>query len=469
MKKVIKGILRYVLIFVVLLGIYFVLLTLTGLIPSSTLEKHVRESSETLVEEGEKVTYNLGYKEENIFTFTDALMINTAYSVDNREPIKSFILARKNYIPGQTEEVYMDKQYNLGANKNYINPDTGDLYQTKELYGLMHGEDIKDSYEYARYWHGYLAVLRPLLFLFNYEGIRIVLFILTLIAVISMIILISKKINITSGIIYAIGLLSISIFIVTRSINEILIFLVAFISSIILLLSKNKIKHVGIFFFIVGSVSSFIDLFTAPLVTLGFTAITYFLILQKDEENITVKKYILELLKIGISWTLGYGITWVSKWVIAQLLYNRPIITQAIEQMMFRSDVPQYKGMDLFTPLDVIKRNLDYLSGPVIMVLVAIVAIYIIAMLIKNFKNEINIKQNLKDCIPYALIFFLPLAWYVVIKQHSYTHVNFTYRLLVISIICVLIIATKVFSNKEPVKKIEDKSEIKENKAKTEN
>ena len=469
MKKVIKGILRYVLILVVLLGIYFVLLTLTSLIPSSTLEKHVRESSETLVEEGEKVTYNLGYTEENIFTFTDALMINTAYSVDSREPIKSFILARKNYIPGQTEEVYMDRQYNLGANKNYINPDNGDLYQTKELFGLMHGEDIKDSYEYARYWHGYLAVLRPLLFLFNYEGIRIVLFILILIAVISMIILISKKINITSGIIYAIGLLSISIFIVTRSINEILIFLVAFISSIILLLSKNKIKHVGIFFFIVGSVSSFIDLFTAPLVTLGFTAITYFLILQKDEENITVKKYILELLKIGISWSLGYGITWVSKWVIAQLLYNRPIITQAIEQMMFRSDVPQYKGMDLFTPLDVIKRNLDYLSGPVIMVLVAIVAIYIIAMLIKNFKNEINIKQNLKDCIPYALIFFLPLAWYVVIKQHSYTHVNFTYRLLVISIICVLIIATKVFSNKEPVKKIEDKSEIKENKAKTEN
>ena len=103
------------------------------------------------------------------------------------------------------------------------------------------------------------------------------------------------------------------------------------------------------------------------------------------------------------------------------------------------------------------------------MVLVAIVAIYIIAMLIKNFKNEINIKQNLKECIPYALIFFLPLAWYVVIKQHSYTHVNFTYRLLVISIICVLIIATKVFSNKEPVKKIEDTSEIKENKAKTEN
>ena len=469
MKKIIKGILRYVLTFIILLGIYFVLLTLTSLIPSSTLEKHVRESSETLVEEGEKVTYNLGYKEENIFTFTDALMINTAYSVDSREPIKSFILARKNYIPGQTEEVYMDRQYNLGANKNYINPDTGDLYQTKELYGLMHGEDIKDSYEYARYWHGYLAVLRPLLFLFNYEGIRIVLFILILIAVISMIILISKKINITSGIIYAIGLLSISIFIVTRSINEILIFLVAFISSIILLLSKNKIKHVGIFFFIVGSVSSFIDLFTAPLVTLGFTAITYFLILQKDEENITVKKYILELLKIGISWALGYGITWVSKWVIAQLLYNRPIITQAIEQMMFRSDVPQYKGMDLFTPLDVIKRNLDYLSGPVIMVLVAIVAIYIIAMLIKNFKNEINIKQNLKDCIPYVLIFFLPIAWYVVIKQHSYTHVNFTYRLLVISIICVLIIATKIFSNKETVKKIEDTSETKENTAKTEN
>ena len=347
-KRVSKDILRYILIFIILIGIYVAILTLTNLIPSSMLEENVHSSSETLAQEGEKVTFNLKYKEENIFTFTDALMINTAYSVDSAHPIDSFMLARKNYIPGQTKEVYPDGQYNLGANKKYINKNNGDLYQTKELYGLMHGDNIEDSYEYARYWHGYLAVLRPLLLLFDYSGIRIVLFLATAICVVSLVALICKKINILSGIIYGIGLLSISIFIVSKSINEILIFLVAFIASIILLLRYSKMKHTGIFFFIVGSVSSFIDLLTAPLVTLGITAITYFLLMQKEEEKASIKKYILEILKIGIVWVLGYGITWASKWVIVELVYGRPIISQAITQAFFRSDIPQYKGEDLF-------------------------------------------------------------------------------------------------------------------------
>ena len=64
-----------------------------------------------------------------------------------------------------------------------------------------------------------------------------------------------------------------------------------------------------------------------------------------------------------------------------------------------------------------------------------------------GYKEEnLNLlKENLKKCLPFAIIFFFPMVWYLAIKQHSYTHVNFTYRLLVISIICVLVIATKIF------------------------
>ena len=383
-------------------------------------------------------------------------MINTAYSIDSTNPIESFILDRKNYIPGQTKVVYPDSQYNLGANKKYINSETGDLYQTKELYGLMHGDNIEDSYEYARYWHGYLVILRPLLLIFSYTGIRIFLLILTIILVLTMIILLCKKINITCGIIYGIGLLAINIFIVSFSINEILIFLLAFISSIILLIKKDPKKNIGIFFFIIGSISNFIDLLTAPLVTLGITAITYFLIIQKREEKANVKEYIIDLLKIGMSWALGYGITWISKWVITQLALNRPIVTQAIEQALFRSNVPKYQGIELFGPFDVIKRNLKYLSSTTITVVLGLVFGYLIFVMIKNRKKKINVIENLKKCIPYAVIFFFPIIWYLVIKQHSYTHVNFTYRLLVIPLICFMVMAVKILKsdNKVILKKL---------------
>ena len=452
MKPKIKNgiilLIKYILIFVILLGIYFAIMTLTSLIPSGMLENNVRESSETLVQEGEKVTFDLKYKEENIFTFTDALMINTAYSIDNNHPIESFILARKNYIPGQTTEFYPDGQYNLGANENYISKENGDLYQTKELYGLMHGDNIQDSYEYARYWHGYLSILRPLLLLFNYSGIRIVLAIITLISIVALITLLCKKISITSGVIYGIGLLAISIFIVTKSINEILIFIVAFISSIILLLKKNPEKNIGIFFFVVGSVSNFIDLLTAPLVTLGITAITYFLLIQRNESKVNIKRYILDFLKICISWALGYGITWLSKWVITEIFFGRPIISQAIEQAVFRSNGPQINGVNIFSLSNVFIRNMEYLSSPVAITILIAAVIYIIVMMIINRNKKIDFKENLKKCLPYILIFFLPVIWYMVLKQHSYTHVNFTYRILVISIISLLIIASKILVSK---------------------
>lgn len=453
LKKSGKSCLMYLLTFIILISSYMALLTFSSLIPSYIMEENVRKSSETLLKNGENVQYNLGYKEENIFTFTDALIINTAYSIDSKRPIESFLLDRKNYIPGQTKVVYHDKQYDLGANKKYINEKTGDLYQTKELYGLMHGDKIEDSYEYARYWHGYLVVLRPLLAIFDYSAIRVVLAIITCICVISLLVLLYKKVNLISSIIFLIGLLSISICIVTQSINECLIFLVAFVSSIILLLRYKKIKHIGIFFFIVGSVSSFIDLLTAPIVTLGIVSIVYFLLLQQEENN-SIKEYIKKLFVIGISWCLGYGTTWAAKWLIVELLFeNRPMISQVITQIGFRSKIPMRNGIAIINRWSVISRNLKFLSKSVIRGVILIAIISIFGLMIIRRKQKIDFKENLKNCVPYIIIFCFPIVWMTIITQHSYIHAFFVYRTLIISIISLLLIVYKIFEVKKEEQK----------------
>ena len=442
MKKVLKTLLMYIFVFIILIGIYMGTMILSSLIPSSLMEDNVRKSSEVLLKEGEKVTFDLKYKKSYIFTFTDALMINTAYSVDSKHPVESFLLARKNYVPNQTKLVNIDSQYHLGANEKYRDK-YGNLYQTKELYGLMHGDNIEDSYEYARYWHGYLTILRPLLAIFDYSAIRIVLFIAVVISMIIMFVLICKKINIISAFSYVIGLLLVNILVTTKSINEILIFLVAIISTIVLLIKNEKIKNIGIYFFIVGSVSSFIDLLTAPVVTLGLTTITYFLLLQTREEKADLKKYILDMLNIGISWVLGYAITWGFKWLIVQVFFNRPIITQAITQVAFRSNLKR-------SVLNVIIENFKFLSNPTIIFTGALCLIYLIVITIKNAKQQINIAETLKKCVPYFITFTFPIVWIFVAKQHSLIHAFFVNRIFVISIISLFIISTKIF---EGVKK----------------
>lgn len=449
-KKILQQLILYILLFIILIASYMGLMTLSSLIPSSAIQEHVKQSSETLLQDNEKKEYDLKYKKEGIFTFTDALMINTAYSIDSNRPIESFILARKNYIPEQTKRQHVDSQYNLGASDQYVNKANGDIYQTQELYGLMHDKQIEDSYEYARYWHGYLTVLRPLLVLGNYEIIRIILLIITFITIAIMLTLICKKINLKVAIAYGIGLLAISILVVSQSINEILIFLVAFVSTIILLLKKDKQKNIGLFFFAVGSVASFIDLLTAPLVTFGITAITYFLLRQKEENNIGIKQYILEMIKIGIAWAVGYGLTWATKWVITELFFGRPLISQAIEQAIYRTNVPtRSNGMVWFTTQDVILKNLTFLSKPVMLVIIVINVIYLLVQAIRNYNKKIDWKENLKECIPYVFCLLLPFMWYFVLKQHSYIHAFFTYRILVIAIISLFMISSKILKKKE--------------------
>lgn len=449
MDKKMKIILKYLLTFIILISTYFILMTLTSLIPSSWMENNVRKSSETLLKDGEKIGYNLGYKKEIIFTFTDALMINTAYSIDSKDPINSFLLDRKNYIPGQTKVVYPDGQYNLGANEKYVNKANGDLYQTKELYGLMNGDNIEDSYEYVRYWHGYLVLLRPLLTIFDYSGIRMVLTVFMSISIGILLALLYKKTDIISTIAFVVGLMSICIWILPKSINEGLIFLTAIICCIILLIKYKKIKNIGIFFFVVGSISSFIDLLTAPVVTLGLCMIVYFLLLQKDKD-INLKQSVLKILEIGISWAMGYALTWGTKWVIIQLFFeNRSIITEVINQVIFRSKLPSRQGVITISRFDVVNRNFKFLSQFVTKCILAFSIGLVLGIYIKNRKSKIDYVQNIKECLPFIVTLFLPIVWMMCITQHSYTHAFFVYRILIVSIISLIIIVNKLFQTKK--------------------
>ena len=432
---------KYVLLLAILVSSYIILMMLTSLIPTKLLTEHVKQSSEVLVKEGEKKVIDLKYKKEAIFTFTDALMINITYSQVPSDPLASALLGRKNYIPNQTEKVHIDSQYNLGAAEGFINKKNGDLYQTKELYALMHGENITDSFEYARYWHGYTTILRPLLVITNYSGIRVIILVVTIFLVLALLYKLYKTFNIEISIIFFIGLMSVSIFTVTQGINEILVFLIALITSLILLYKKEKTKGLPEIFFIVGSITNFLDLLTAPLVTLGIPLIISILLLQKDNKNL--KQILLEGFKLCAAWSISYFITWLTKWIITQEIYGRPIVTQAFEQIRFRTGTT--KSSITFT--GTIAKILNSLSKNVCLSIITLLIIYTGGKMILQNKKIINVKNNLKNAIPYVIIAVFPIIWYFVIKQHSFIHSFFTYRILIITTISIFVVIDKLFEN----------------------
>lgn len=449
MKNTLIQIVKYTLVFIILICVYLASLICSSIIPTKWIESNSKKSSEEIITYGgEKEIVRIGNKYVIAFLFTDALMLNTAYSIDTSTPLASPMLARKNYIPGQTQRVFMDLNGNLGASENY-KADNGDIYQVPEFYGLMHGENIADSFEYARYWHGYLIFLRPLLVIMDYQGIRILMQVITIILMIVMLGLIAKKINWQIAVMFLIGFLSIDIFIVARAFNAICVFIIAIVSTIFILLKKDSEKNIAINFFVIGSVTSFIDLLTTPLVTLGIPIIVYLLLIQKNGKNL--KECLIELVKICLMWVIGYGLTWATKWILVQLMYNRPIIQNALTQAQVRIVTNKTTFLNMMINIG------NFLSYEVIFANIMIMISYAIIMLVKNRNKELNIKNNIVQSIPYLIVAMMPLAWYAVLKQHSMIHRFFTYRALVITIITLMVSEYKILEVKTQDKKEETK------------
>lgn len=249
--------------------------------------------------------------------------------------------------------------------------------------------------------------------------------------------LIIKKINFETAVFFIIGLLSVEIVLTTRALNEIIDFIIAISASIAILLKKDTNKNVGVVFFIVGSVTSFMDLLTEPLITLGLPLIIYILLMQKQRNSI--KQDLIDFTRICFLWGLGYAFTWLMKWILVSLVYNRDIIRNALQQAKFRST-----GMKQYGYLIVVGKNLRFLSPIVISINLALVIIYSIIKLIKNRNGKINAKQNLYTTIPFICLGILPFIWYVALRQHSYIHTFFTYKILIITIISIFIITDKI-------------------------
>ena len=229
------------------------------------------------------------------------------------------------------------------------------------------------------------------------------------------------------------------------------------IASIIILLRYEKIKEIGMYFFIIGSVTSFLDLLTQPIVTLGIPALIYFLL--KRKENKLDVKAIGEYIKIGILWGIGYGTTWISKWVITDLVLGRNTLQLALQQVVFRiGSKGDFVGTH-YTFWDTIKTNMSYYGNRIIQFVLIESFIAIGLGMLSTKQKNLKFKELIFDLAPDLITFLLPFVWYGVLKNHSLHHPFFTNRILILSILSIQVISCKIGGWYEERKELEKEEE----------
>lgn len=443
-----KNFFKYILVCICLIIIYVGTMVLTSLIPQSALKKNVTKTSEVYNKEGEKKKIKILGKEDTLFIFTDALMVNTAYSVNSKKPLESALLDRKDWVEGQTTDYEADSQYNLGAFGKYKD-ENENVFQAAELYGLMHGEPITTSYEYARYWHGYLIFLRPLLLIFSIKGIRILQLVILCISLTLLFIFCSKRVNILTALCFIMSYFLVNIFVVSESISEFTDLFLSILACIYLLKKKDINKHREIDFLIIGSLSNFLTLLIYPIITLGIPLAMYFAIIFK-ENKLSIKEIILNFIELTFSWCIGYGVTWFTKWVLVEAIYNRPIIKEAIMQI-------KYRGINKkITYVRTIIKNMNEIGNiPFIVFAIMILVITIIKYRNTNLNKNCSIK-----CIPFILIALLPFLWIFVIRQHSYIHSFFVNRNFILLFLGIMLAVIEAIDDTD-IKQLKEKNNIK--------
>ncbi len=202
------------------------------------------------------------------------------------------------------------------------------------------------------------------------------------------------------------------------------------ISLLLLLLdTKQIIKNIGypIFFMIIGIFTSWIDFLTYPIATLGIPLIMVFIL---NEIN-NVKKIFTVYITLCFAWAIGYMGMWGIKWILSSIYLHENIIQNAFQAMVFRTS-NGYNG-ETWTKWDVIQLNMAHyfhLSYYVILLIFIITCLYSV----KNRKIIGDFLLKIQLYLPFILTIPLPIAWYVILSNHTKIHHNFTFRCLSISV-----------------------------------
>ncbi len=407
-----------------------------------------REWIQKNTEESASILKSLGNPSRVLNTLfdndTDTLMINNAYSMDPNNTLESALLGRRNYLPEKQQTVYQDMyvESNMQTKENYIIQDQ--LIRTVN-------NNISESFEYARYWHGYVAFLRPLLIFLNFNEIRALSTgLLAFLALIALMLL-YKRIKFKYCFVIILALLCSEYFIMGFTLQGLMTFVISMISTIIICIRFDKIKNIGLYFFSIGMVTCYFDLLIHPLITLGIPMIIYLLIKQ-EKGKISLKEAIKIIVKNTLLWGMGWIITNLTKWIIVDILYNRNLIYKSIMQFIFRSLGTSEENLAWYMGLS---NNWNWAFRHTLMFFSTLI-FYVIYTLIRNYKN---ITINVKQAIPYLMISFMPIAWFMVMVNHTWFHFWFTWRNLILFYIGIGIFLLKLFGEKDETERIEKVNE----------
>lgn len=355
-----------------------------------------------------------GYQSARLDNFTAALIVKTAAYTGPQPLLEKALGGLRAEIPAGED---------------------GDGWQAFCTYADG-SEDPTGGLSYTRYWHGYTLPLRIMLCFFSASGIQMLLYAAqtTLFALVCALAL-RRCPALLPGLIAAFFLLMPAA--TGLCLQYAPVTLIALGACLLLLLADEAIdRTLGMpgFFALLGLVTNYMDLLTFPLVALGFP-LAVRMALQLTGRRTSGKALFTGLFLCGVCFGAGYAGMWALKWALTGLCFGMDRLLGIFTQAALR--VSAQSGGETHARSAAVLRNLSAITDkPAYLALIAAALLASASVPLRRAASALRRGQKVRIDLragQYLLLGLVPIAWYIVMANHSIDHTYFTYRNITVS------------------------------------
>ena len=300
--------------------------------------------------------------------------------------------------------------------------------------------DLLPRENYARYWHGQILIVKPLLYFLNVNDIKLVFALVLGILIAILTRLLWKKEKILS-IAMLLSLLSINIFVIPKCIEYFFAFAIMLLTSILVVKSlDHQEKNMDLIFALSGLFTCFFDFLTNETLTLTIPLLIYAMVTLPKKKKIPLKK-------IGqwtILWLSFYAATYLAKWGITTLYYSGQFMENIGNQLLLRTFLKE-NWILIFNDFRLSWKFIYpfyFLPDVWAYFMWGFLAIIELIYILKNHQKRYRV---------YFFICMIPILRFLILENHLHFHYYFTYRALlpwVILIVYTLLISILKLSKK---------------------
>ena len=274
---------------------------------------------------------------------------------------------------------------------------------------------------YARYWHGYLIYVKPLLCLFSFGMIRkvgVVLQALLLVCILWRLVKVRRPL-VALG--FWLGYVTVSV----KAIGYCLqywpaTFGMLFTSLAIVLMWERKavsLSRLSLLFTITGAAINYFDFLTYPLVTLVVPLLLLFALEGSSDPRRALSVFVV----CALSWALAYALMWILKWLLATVLTGQNVFADAAAQAKYRS-LASDSGEDV-SYFQSLQRSLYRYANNTFNIAVAGFTVFSVVCLYLDARmNCEKLRLMARLAVPVILAIALVLLWYLGMLEHCWLH-----------------------------------------------